>query len=691
MKLKSNNGKVASITLISILIAFIIFGIVISLAVNADKRKEGQALADGFTISNYDVTLDVKENNVVNVLEEIGTDWNEPGHHGIYRFIPEWLEYTGKNGKTIKRKAKVLNLRAIDEQYSTDIVNKKVRIKIGDPNRTIRVGEKEYQIQYQYDMGSDPYKDGDEFIFHAFGDFWGTEIKNPSLKINMPKKFDSSKIKFFADKYRKEDVTEYVNYYTSGNTIYAYFLNDKYHKDTGKRLENSLTIDIELPEGYFEEGSWNYGVGSLIISVIIIILTIIVIIWWLRYGKDLKKQEQTIEFYPPDDLSSAEIGYIYGNKNSKKLTISLLISLATKKYIKIDNIEDNKIQITSCLGEKPKAPENIEKKIEARSVEINKLKSEDENISKDAKTMMKFMFKNGEKKRILNSNFEKFDKVKNELVSGGYIEIVSDNDKSRWEGQENKVSEYNKEINEYENKLKIYNNKLEMLQPLNEYEKIVYDILFEREAKVILSEHLTFYTAFGEVTRALNNNIEAKINDSKASKIHIFSVIITIAIMMLNILSYFVIEDLSPSMNGFYIISFASIFVCSFFSIIMERKTSYGEYISAKIKGFRNFLNTTEKYRLEELIAENPEYFYNILPYTYVLGISKKWINKFEKISIPNLDMGNFDYISDSAWNSFYRDVYTPTPSGGGSGGSCGGGCSSCGGGCSSCGGGGSW
>ena len=124
----------------------------------------------------------------------------------------------------------------------------------------------------------------------------------------------------------------------------------------------------------------------------------------------------------------------------------------------------------------------------------------------------------------------------------------------------------------------------------------------------------------------------------------------------------------------------------------MERKTFYGEIISAKIKGFKNFLNTVEKYRLEELVEENPEYFYNILPYTYVLGISKKWINKFEKISIPNLDMGNFDYSSDSAWNNFYSDIYIPAPSGGGnSGGSCGGGCSSCGGGCSSCGGGGSW
>ena len=34
------------------------------------------------------------------------------------------------------------------------------------------------------------------------------------------------------------------------------------------------------------------------------------------------------------------------------------------------------------------------------------------------------------------------------------------------------------------------------------------------------------------------------------------------------------------------------------------------------------------------MVIENPNYFYDILPYTYVLGVSDKWIKKFETISL---------------------------------------------------------
>ena len=129
----------------------------------------------------------------------------------------------------------------------------------------------------------------------------------------------------------------------------------------------------------------------------------------------------------------------------------------------------------------------------------------------------------------------------------------------------------------------------------------------------------------------------------------------------------------------------------------MKRKTVYGELITARVKGFRHFLATAEKPKLEALVAENPNYFYNILPYTYAMNISKKWIRKFENIPMPEMDMGTFNYSSDYSYYSLYNDVYYPEPvhtsSSSSSSGcsSCGGGCSSCGGGCSSCGGGGSW
>ena len=114
--------------------------------------------------------------------------------------------------------------------------------------------------------------------------------------------------------------------------------------------------------------------------------------------------------------------------------------------------------------------------------------------------------------------------------------------------------------------------------------------------------------------------------------------------------------------------------------------------------GFRNFLITAEKPKLEQLVSQNPSYFYDILPYTYALNISKTWIRKFEDIPMPEIDMGSMNYSSDRALYSIYDNLYRPEPvhsSGGSSSSSgcssCGGGCSSCGGGCSSCGGGGSW
>ena len=174
------------------------------------------------------------------------------------------------------------------------------------------------------------------------------------------------------------------------------------------------------------------------------------------------------------------------------------------------------------------------------------------------------------------------------------------------------------------------------------------------------------------------------------------SIFITILVLILSLVSYCIVEDMDPNWKIIYNMSFACIFINIYFTIIMKRKTEYGEEIIAKVKGFKNFLETAEKDKLEALVLEDPSYFYNILPYTYVLNISKKWIEKFENIPVPEMDMGTYDFNSFNSFNNLYNDVYRPEPvrtSSSSSSGcsSCGGGCSSCGGGCSSCGGGGSW
>ena len=106
-----------------------------------------------------------------------------------------------------------------------------------------------------------------------------------------------------------------------------------------------------------------------------------------------------------------------------------------------------------------------------------------------------------------------------------------------------------------------------------------------------------------------------------------------------------------------------------------------------------------EKERLEAMVLDNPNYFYDILPYTYVLGISDKWIKQFEEIGLTEPDWyDGTDHFSPKSFGKFMDQTMTsakssmsssPSSSGGGGGGGSSGGGSSGGG--SGGGGGGSW
>ena len=97
------------------------------------------------------------------------------------------------------------------------------------------------------------------------------------------------------------------------------------------------------------------------------------------------------------------------------------------------------------------------------------------------------------------------------------------------------------------------------------------------------------------------------------------------------------------------------------------------------------------------MVNQNPSYFYNILPYTYVLGVSKKWISKFETINLKSpdwydspsdFDMHSFESFVDSTMHTANDSMTSSPSSSSGSSSSSGGGSS---GGGSGGGGGGSW
>ncbi|MDD3646964.1 MAG: DUF2207 domain-containing protein [Candidatus Dojkabacteria bacterium] len=65
------------------------------------------------------------------------------------------------------------------------------------------------------------------------------------------------------------------------------------------------------------------------------------------------------------------------------------------------------------------------------------------------------------------------------------------------------------------------------------------------------------------------------------------------------------------------------------FSFFMPAKTAKGTEIFEKAKGFRMFLHTAERFRLQKL---TPEKFERFLPYAMVFGVEKEWAKNFKDI-----------------------------------------------------------
>ena len=62
--------------------------------------------------------------------------------------------------------------------------------------------------------------------------------------------------------------------------------------------------------------------------------------------------------------------------------------------------------------------------------------------------------------------------------------------------------------------------------------------------------------------------------------------------------------------------------------------TDYRVQMMGRLLGFKEFIETAEKPRLEQLQADDPQYFYKVLPYAMVFGFSDKWENLFKEIKV---------------------------------------------------------
>ncbi len=618
-----------------------------------------------YLIDSYDINIVVNENNRLDITETLVVYFNVP-KHGIYRTIP--LKNTVKrlDGSTSKNRTQVTNIK-VDNEYKKERENGKLKLKIGSPNYTVE-GAQLYTISYTYNLGKDPVKDYDELYFNIIGTEWeDTIIGNITFTITMPKEFDATKLGFSSG-YEESTENENVYYSVDGNVItggYNGILEPK----------QALTVRCELPEGYFVGAGLDINVRDYIMFAVPIVFLIISILIWYIFGRDDKVIE-TVEFYPPEGFNSLEVGFMYKGKADNQDVVSLLIYLANAGYLKIAETEEKSF---------------IFKK---KGFRITKLKEYDGNNANE-KVFMDGLFKLGSGRGKLIKDGEEYD---------GQLESVTGSD--LYNSFYRTVNTILKDVNDKENKNKIFEIKASKkqifitLMIMASFVLITIPPIFTYGEPFMFPFALLFPGIGFSVMFAMvfGKNHTVYVN-GKPKNSSVSSAIFGI-IWGLGFGGIPWCASVLPSLlqDKWYLIGYLAGLLCILGMVLckiyLPKRTPYGNMMLGKIRGFKNFLQVAEKEKLEALVLEQPDYFYNILPFTYVLGVSDKWIQKFETIAIqaPSwYDGYNFDTV---AFGNFMNSTMaaastamTSSPSGS-SGGSSGGGSS---GGGSGGGGGGSW
>lgn len=647
------------------ILAIILFVIVI-----VPNKVSAISSSSGYTITSYNIDMVVNEDNTFDITETI-TAYFTTSKHGIYRRIPLKNNVTRTDGTKSNNRAKINNI-SVSENYTTSNESRYKVIKIGDSNKTI-TGSHTYTIKYTYNIGKDPLKDTDELYFNLIGDEWDTSISNVTFKITMPKSFDKSLLGFSSGVTGSANSSN-VSYTVSGNIITG-FLNSTLSSG------QALTVRLTLPEGYFVGASSNVDMYAVAVIIISLVCALIAYRLWAKYGKDDEVIE-TVEFYPPEGYNSAEVGFLYEGTAETPAVISLLIYLANEGYLKIEETEEQGI-FKKSKGFRITKIKEYDGNNENEKIFFNGLfKSRNSVDMIKVREIMKEAKRNGEKLsfakaiELATDTSEKPSVTASDLYDNFYTTL-------------NKIKS---NLNSKENKNKIFESSASGKGKWLILMIIVLFILITVKPIVEYSEDgiatLPFALLFPGI--GLTMLIGSLIGVIEMPKI--FGVIwggmfggVPWVMMVLPALTQ------NTMYLIMYIVGIVCISIIMVFAKIIPKRTPYENEILGKLRGFKRFLETAEKPQLESLVSQNPEYFYNILPYTYALGVSDVWVNQFETIALQapdwydsrnDFDMSNFSSFMTSTMSSA-TTAMSSSPSSDSGGGSSGGG--------SGGGGGGSW
>lgn len=537
--------------------------------------------ASNFIIEDYDIEMKVNEDDTYDIHETLKVHFTAQSH-GIYRVIP-YKTTLDRDGQKSRYYAKVTDFKMISKQpVKLEKRNNSAFYRIGDKNR-YEDTDTVYEYTYTYDTRGDHLKDGDEVYYNLVGTTWEAQsIDHVSFRIEFPKDIDMSNVGI------KNGNQAYVDFEAEGNTVVK--------GETGAGTLGGLTIRAVLPEGYFTRQAKPATAPLYILLGILCLIAIAGVVLWRKYGVDPPVVEP-VEFYPPDGLSPAEIGYLRDGEVKGEHVMSTLLSLADKGCLKITE-EKSRSKIL---------------KREITEYKFTKLKDPDGGVIGE-KTFMNGLFSTGDTvsvKSLQNKFYKTVAKIKGMIIKK-YEKKLKDKKSSDISGW-------------------LYLAALIGMVLLIPASKAASGSPFFMDGDIVGSIFiLLFCVVFTFLGAAL---ISTRINSVRHGVGGVFLIILGVISIaagtgMALIFEVFDSEHFFP-----YIAGVGLVFLICVIGALCERKSDYYADILGKIKGYENFLKHAEKDRMEALAEEDPDFFYKTLAYAFSLGVTSVFAKKFADLA----------------------------------------------------------
>lgn len=526
----------------------------------------------------------INENKVCDITETLKFNYKEDYINvGFVRSISKVNEITrvveGQKYRT-KTIAKFnLNYVTMDGKNEHKFIEEEdgfYYINVGR-DRDYKVGEHTYKINYTLDFGEDMISAFDDFTFDIKDEDFGFDIASFNCTVTFPQGKDILNGK------ELEDVLSLRTEIDKPNLDLREFHTD-YNSETntlsfsrnnvGKSV--CVTMQLILPQKYFDTSFTPNSTYWLLLASCIIVA---ILILFMSIGSRVHSNGvETVEFYPPQGLNPIDVGRIYRGNVLPKDFASLVIEWAGKGLIKLEFKSKYHIVLTK-LQDFP-----------SFNAAIPFSSKKNEKAYFDALFASSNVFDTKLEKRKVNTK----------------LNTAAD-----------KLYEGNSKTKKMRNIFRFIISFLAIV-PLVFY--IIWQASFDAFEFVGIMFLLFPFIA---------------INVFVYTPIPLWFKIIWCAGfggaplgVLLTLYSY------SYDIYSLGLVAALILVIGTMFGRVVKFYPKEEKAIRGQIKGFKNFLVKAELSKLEMQLEEDPEYFYKILPYCYVFGITKKMEKRFKELHV---------------------------------------------------------